>query len=530
MDGFSGSFMGRRIADLTMEKVLEQNVLLRGDKVYLHSLADDIKLTYRDVDRASRQWACGLVQLGVSKGAHVGLQMENSADMLVLYLALARCGAVAVPINPAARGAQFLHFLESADIGWMIADAPHAQEAVDLRGSGRLQGVIVRGGEAGDLPGEGCGVFNFAGLSNADEACLLPEVSAFDVACLAFTSGTTGPSKAVVFTHATMMLVALSYATSYPYREDDVYYISLPLFHTSSLRGAAYVALLMGASVALAPSFSVTRFWPDVVRSGATTFDLLGAMADFLWRAASQAAERAHSVRFCRLAPVPSYGQAFAERYGVRIASTYGLTDGGAPVAFAPDDPAAKLGSCGKVRPGWAVRVVDENDFTVAPGVVGEIVIRSDVPWMMSAGYYKQAEATNGAWRNGWFHTGDRASMDADGFLFFKDRAKDVIRRRGENVSAWEVEQLLLSHPMIASAAVYPVSSQFGEDEVAASVILEGGASLDDEEIREFCRQRILPFMVPQFIVKLDALPLTISQKIDKAELRRSHEKRLPRC
>lgn len=527
MDGYDGTFMGRTISDLTIGKILEQNALIRGDKVYLHSVSENLSFTYRDVDHLSRRWACSLLRLGVTKGVHVGLLMENSADMLILYLALARCGAVVVSINPAARGVQLNSFVESADVSWMVADAQHSGEAVELCNAGRLKAVIVRGGDGEQEAVEASRILAFSTLADADEAIPLPDVSSFDVACLAFTSGTTGPSKAVVFTHATMMLVALSYATSYPYLEDDVHYICLPLFHTSCLRGAAYVALLTGGSIALASSFSVTRFWQDIIRSGATTFDLLGAMADFLWRAPPQPDEAFHRVRFCRLAPVPQYGRAFAQRFNLGIASTYGLTDGGAPVAFTPYDPESKLGSCGKVRPGWAVRVVDENDFTVAPNVVGEIVIRSDVPWMMASGYYKQPEATNKAWRNGWFHTGDLGFTDAEGFLYFKDRAKDVIRRRGENVSAWEVEQLLLSHPSIISAAVYPVSSAFGEDEVAASIILEADADFDEAEIRDFCRMRILHFMVPEFIEQLSIFPLTISQKIDKIALRQLHEQKL---
>lgn len=284
------------------------------------------------------------------------------------------------------------------------------------------------------------------------------------------------------------------------------------------------MALLTGGSVALAGRFSVSRFWDDIRRSGTTTFDLLGAMATFLWMAPEQPQERAHRVRLARLAPVPTFARGFETRFGIPITSTYGLTDAGAPMAFTLDDPREKLGSCGKLRPGWDLRIVDEADFELPARSTGEIVLRAHVPWLMPAGYFSMPEATVAAWRNGWFHTGDMGYLDGDGYLFFTDRKKDVIRRRGENVSAWEVENALLAHSAVRDAAVYPVSSAYGEDEVAASVVLHNGDEFDLDTLKQHLETTLLPHMVPEHLEIVPELPLTASQKVDKAALRQHLE------
>ncbi|HTO34144.1 MAG TPA: AMP-binding protein [Pararhizobium sp.] len=511
------------ISQMTMDNVLKKAATQWGDKTYLHDLESDSRFSFRDIDEISLLMARNLRAKGIGSGSHVAILMENSADLLLLYLALARAGAIAAPVNPDAPARLLSYYLTLCDATVVIADdACRDTLSAVLPDLPLVTTVILRNDAA--LPG----AMSFSRLFDTIDHDDTPfSVRFTDVACLALTSGTTGPSKAVVFNQATMLLVAHSYALAYDYRSDDVYYICLPLFHTSGLRGAAWVALLQGAGIALARKFSVSRFWSDIQRSGATTFDLLGAMASFLWQAPPHPLERQHRVRMVRVAPVPVFGREFEARFGVRLVSTYGLTDAAAPVARNLDDPADKFFSCGRRRPGFDVRVVDSDDLQMEPGVTGEIVIRANVPWLMPTGYYNNADANASQWRNGWFHTGDLGWLDRNGYLYFAGRAKDVIRRRGENISAWEVEQFLRSIPGVRDAAVYPIASMHGEDEIATTIVLANPDALLEHQIREHCREGMLAYMVPGHIEFRLSLPLTPSQKVDKAALRRETEARL---
>ncbi|WP_168208263.1 AMP-binding protein [Agrobacterium sp. T29] len=509
---------------MTIDNVLTRAAARWGDKTYLHDLESGRCYSFREVDDISGLMARNLRAKGIGPGTHVAILMENSADLLLLYLALARAGAVAAPVNPDAPARLLSYYLTLCDATVVIADeACQGTLSTVLSDLPLVKTVILRNEAC--LPGS----ISFSALfAEIDDDGAPFAVRFTDVACLALTSGTTGPSKAVVFNQATMLLIAHSYALAYDYRPDDVYYICLPLFHTSGLRGAAWVALLQGASVALARKFSVSRFWSDIRKSGATTFDLLGAMASFLWQAPSHPLERQHRVRMVRVAPVPPFGRQFEARFGVRLVSTYGLTDAAAPVARTLEDPADKFFSCGRPRPGFEVRIVDSDDVQTEPGVTGEIVIRADVPWLMPTGYYNNVDANASQWRNGWFHTGDLGWLDGDGYLYFAGRAKDVIRRRGENISAWEVEQFLRGLPGVKDAAVYPVASIHGEDEIAATIVPANPDALREQDIRERCREGLLAYMVPEHIELRPFLPLTPSQKIDKVALRREAEARVP--
>jgi crotonobetaine/carnitine-CoA ligase len=217
---------------------------------------------------------------------------------------------------------------------------------------------------------------------------------------------------------------------------------------------------------------------------------------------------------------VPPFAGEFEARFGVRVISTYGLTDCGMPTVFSQSDPGSKLGSAGRARDGWRVRVVDEGDFDVPAGESGEIVIRCERPWGNASGYYKNAEATVAAWRNGWFHTGDLGRLDEDGFLWHVGRNKDAIRRRGENISAFEVEQAIVKHPAVAEAAAFPLPSELGEEEVAVAVVLKSGETLDEIELVEHCKKAMPYYMVPRYIQFASDLPRNLSLKVQKFKLK----------
>jgi crotonobetaine/carnitine-CoA ligase len=515
-------FLDLDIRRLTIGDVLARRAHELGEKTYMTCVPTGRSYSYADINRISDRWANALIARGIGKGAHVAVMMENCPEQLLLYFAIGKIGGVCVPINTAARGRLLAYYLQLADVTALFADVALLDRVADISDQVPLLSQIFGARTHPDAKATASlpGLQDLADLDqDPDESpCNLGGFS--DPGFIAFTSGTTGPSKAILITQAGMMLGALNYARSYGYAESDTYYICLPLFHASAVRAAAYLMLMAGGSIALARWFSVSRFWSEVRASGATTFNLLGSMVNFLWNAPPSADETEHSVRFCRMAPVPHFARGFEDRFNLRIVSAYGLTDVGIPAAYTLDHPREKLGSCGKPREGWQVKILDEDDFEVPQGEAGEICLRCDVPWHTASGYYKMPEETLKMTRNGWYHTGDRGYLDEDGFLFFADRKKDALRRRGENISAWEVEQILQRHPAVREVAIYAVKAETSEDEVAASVVLNAGVQASESEIVEFCRRNMAYFMVPRFVQFVDALPMTPTQKVEKAKLR----------
>jgi len=516
-------FLDYDIRKLTIGEVLERRAREIGEKVYLNYLPTGRTYTYGEINTITNRWANGLLARGIGRGHHVAVMMENCAEQLLLYFALGKIGAVTVPINTASRGDLLKYYLELADVAAIVVDVDLLDRIAAVKPELPLLATVIGAQIDGSLPSDadlGATCIPFAELDLGSPG--RPAVSAIysEAAFIAFTSGTTGPSKAIIFSQAAMLLTGLNYARSYGYSSDDVYYVCLPLFHASALRGAAYLSLMSEGSIALTRRFSVSRFWQEVRQSGATTFNLLGSMANFLWNQPPSADDRNHKVRFSRMAPVPKFAVEFEERFNLRLVSTYGLTDVGAPVCYTLDDPRSKLGSCGRARQGWQIKIVDEEDFELPRGQVGELLIRCDVPWHTSSGYYKMPEVTLAMQRNGWYHTGDLALIDEDGYLFFRDRAKDAMRRRGENISAWELEQSIEQHPLVAQAAAYAVKSEYSEDEVAVSIVLVEGATLSEAELIAFCAKRMAYYMVPRYVEYVEKLPINMSQKVEKVKLR----------
>ena len=298
----------------------------------------------------------------------------------------------------------------------------------------------------------------------------------------------------------------------------DVLCTTLPLFHINALNTLAQ-AMLTGCKVVFESRFSASGFWPAMRDSGATVVYLLGAMVPILLAQPEGPGERGHRVRI-GLGPgvPPAAGQAFFERSGVRLLEGYGSTETNFAIATAPDSPRA--GVMGWLRPGFEARVADEDDVELADGMAGELLLRASEPHAFASGYFNMPDKTVEAWRNLWFHTGDRVVRDADGAFRFLDRIKDAIRRRGENISSFEVEQVLLSHPGVAECAVFPARSELAEDEVMAALVVRPGSRIDPAELMLFCEQRLPYFAVPRYIDLLADLPRTENGKVQKYKLR----------
>jgi len=516
-------WLGHHIPTLTTPQVLSERAQTLGDKVFLNYLPDGRKFTYRDIDVQSNRVAHGLSALGVRHGSHVACLMDNSPEQLLTYFALGKLGAVAIPLNTSSRGASLEYLLTHSDAETLIID----QELVPLylevaEKIPAISSIVVLNADPSkveDIP-SGKRVEPFDALYAEDTTCPQAEVRFDDPSYIIYTSGTTGPSKGVVLTQAQCFLWGLSHAQAFGQRPDDIAYICLPMFHTNALQGATYNALMVGASIAVQKRFSASRFWQDIRTSGATLTNLLGSMVNILWAAAPLPTDADNRLRMCMSAPIPSFGTEFERRFGLRFIQSYSLTDFGPTHAYSLVDPLSKLGACGKSRIGIEARVVDGNDFPLPAGQRGELVVRHQMPWAHSQGYYKMPEATAKAWRNGWFHTGDIGMIDEDGYFWFLDRVKDAIRRRGENISAYEVEQALLTHPAVRDVAVFAVKSSMSEDEVAAALVLKPEHELDYAELIAYCQERMAYFMVPRFVTILNDLPRNSSQKVEKFKLR----------
>ena len=476
---------------------------------------DGSEWSYARTREEAIRTATGLQALGVRQGDHVLSWLPNGADALRVFFGANYMGAVYVPINIAYKGRLLEHVIARSDARVIVA---HAALTPRLAAIGRasLETLVATGGAPPAIEG----------LAALPESALRPEgralrplerpIAPWDTQSIIFTSGTTGPSKAVLssYVHAFSNFGPDTWRFITP---EDRYLISLPLFH---LGGAtiAYGMLCQHASITVIESFRTDSFWKTVRETGVTSAFLLGVMASFLAAEPPAPDDRDHPLRTVGMVPLVDDVDGFMARFGVSVYSIYNMTELCCPVMTTV--PMTVPGSCGRVRPGCELRLVDENDCEVPTGAVGQFVVRSDTPWAMNHGYYKEPEATARAWRNGWFHTGDAGRADADGNLYFIDRLKDTIRRRGENISSLEVEIEVAAHPAVREAAVVPVPSELGEDEVMAVVSLRPGRRLDPAALLAFLQPRLAHFMLPRYVRIVDALPKTPTEKVEKHRLR----------
>lgn len=441
--------------------------------------------------------AGALLAAGIRRGDRVALMCSNRVEQLETFLACGWIGAVAVPINTASQRPQLEYYLADSGARLLVIE----EEFVD-RLSAAVERVWVPG-RSYPPPTEPA---EAAGVGPGDPLAIL------------YTSGTTGPAKGVLCPHAQYYWWGVNTAEVLGVGPDDALVTTLPLFHINALNTFAQAALV-GCRTAIEARFSASGFWVTMRARGATVSYVLGAMVPILLAQPAGPAERAHSVRVM-LGPgvPPAAAEEFRQRTGVALIEGYGSTETNFVLATRAGEP--HTGVMGKPRPGFHVRVVDEQDFEVPRGESGELVVRADEPFALALGYFGMPEKTVEAWRNLWFHTGDRVVCHPDGNFRFIDRLKDSIRRRGENISSYEVEEVLLAHGAVAAVAVYAVRSDLAEDEVMAAVVLREGASLDPRELARFCEARLPRFAVPRYVDIVSDLPRTENGKIQKHKLR----------
>ena len=493
----------------------------RGDAVYLDEL-DGRSLTWRDADAEATAWAGMLAAAGIGDGDRVLTMLPTVATAITVWSGVARLGAVEVPVNGELVGALLDHVVSTADARVAIVAKRHLATIVPaLRRAGTA--VLAVPDVATDDPDVISISEHFSAVHcgvPAPSAAPVPErqLEPWDTAIILFTSGTTGPSKGVLVPWGQLDEVSRG---SMPFDDlgaDDVYYCPFGMAHVTG-RSAAYLMALLGGRLVLKERFSTSTYWSDITRAGCTTTVMMGTMAHFLAQQPRSPGDADTTLRNVLMAPlIPEVG-AFAERFGLRICTVFNMTEISSPITSQGWQLDASL-SCGTVRPGFDCRVVDEHDEQVPDGTVGELVVRSDQPWKLMAGYFREPAKTAEAWRNLWFHTGDAFSREGEGRFVFRDRFKDVIRRRGENISSVELEAQVCSHPGIAAAAAIGVPSSVGEEDVAVFVVRAPGASLDGTELVAYLDGAVPRYMVPRYVEFVDALPMTATEKLDKKSLR----------
>ncbi|MEO8525924.1 MAG: ATP-dependent acyl-CoA ligase [Caldimonas sp.] len=482
--------------------------------------------SHRDLPRLAAARAATLRLADIGHGDRVAVMLSNRIETIEVFVACGWIGAAVVPINTASMGPQIGYVLrDSAARLLVIEDGFAARLATAGLATAALDAIWVVGEakvDAALLDGVACTAFpplpDVAEPRN-DTAAIEPEpVLPSDALAILYTSGTTGPAKGVLCSHAQYHWWGVHSADILGVGATDVLCTTLPLFHVNALNTFAQ-ASLAGCSVAFETRFSASAFWPTMQAHAATVVYLLGAMVPILLAQPVSRAEREHRVRIGLGPGVPaSANAAFRERTGVPLLEGYGSTETNFVIACSPDRP--RPGCMGWLRPGFEARVVDALDAELPAGKAGELVLRADEPFAFSSGYFGKPEATVAAWRNLWFHTGDRVVREADGAFRFVDRLKDAIRRRGENISSYEVEQVLQSHPAVAAVAVYPVRSELAEDEVMAALIARPGETLDPAELARFCATRLPYFAIPRYVDIVADLPRTENGKVQKYKLR----------
>jgi carnitine-CoA ligase len=497
-------------------KILEDKATMNAGRVAVLTAHEQI--TYDQLNERVNRVGNALQAIGVTKNDKVCVMLPNVPEFLYTWWGNAKLGGITVPLNAALKGEGLAYIINHCDAETMILSHRYVAALDEIRGSLRqLKRIIVLGPEgqrAANLP---AGAIDFGELLTAPAASPLHEVWSDDIDSIMYTSGTTGLPKGVIHRHARCYGgFVLPIMTGYT--EQDVVYNTLPLFHIGG-QNMVWMALVSDTTVALAERFSARRFWQDVRAYSATFTLFLGAMIPILHKQPPRPDDHANSLRVALSAAAPrTIWEEFERRFDVKIIELYSQTEGGF-LLNANARTAGKVGAMGKPSAGFEMKVVDEQDRELPPGAVGELIYRPAAGSALTE-YYKNPEATAEKTRGGWIRSGDLAYQDDDGYFFFVDRKNDFMRRRGENISSFEVEKIINGHPQVLESAAYAVPSELGEDEVMVAVVLQPGAELDPLDLMQYCEAHIAYFMIPRYIRIVDAFPKTATERTMKYQLK----------
>ncbi|MEV6929018.1 AMP-binding protein [Dactylosporangium sp. NPDC051485] len=470
------------------------------------SFSGEAPLTYGDIERQSNALARGFLARGIRRGDRIATILPNGTPQLLTWIAAMKIGAIAVPLNTSLAARDLSHALGESDPIALIAGDEYVQTvasipAVTAAGGTRLHVRIRDTGPAwGDL--------GFDELFDADTSALPVVAEPSDTACILFTGGTTGLPKATMRTHFSYLCAIERYKTVYDPRPGDRHLSSTQLFHCGGQEMGLLGPFASGIPTMLPKWFSASRFWDIADGFGATIGEIMPTMMSILLKAEPSPRDREHTLR---LAIGRGPAEEFERRFGTKIVSTYGSTETGT-MLFTNTPADSRAGSSGRPR-GWAeVRIAGEHDEPLPSGEIGELLLRPALPYSMSLGYYNRPAETLQRWRNFWIHTGDLAYLDEDGWLHVVGRQAHWIRRRGENVSVAEVEEVIEQHPSVIEAAVVGIPAELGEQDIRAYVSSRA-ASPDPDALAEWCKERLAYFKTPVEFVFVDELPRSVTKR-----------------
>ena len=513
-----------------LPKVIKDQASLIPNKDFLQ-FSYDKALTFSEVNKLANRIANSLNKLGINKTDKVSVYMPNSLEICLAWFGILKNGSVMVPINTAYVMDFLQYIIESSDSKIIIIAEEYLERLANIQDRiPNIEKVIVWTRNNKDsFESNGYSKtqliswndFVSKGSDNEPEV----EITHMDHARLMYTSGTTGKSKGVVRPCAADYSSAQNYSSIMDLTSDDTVFTCLPLFHSNAMVMGVYPAMISGCKVIVEEKYSASKFWKWMKDFEVTKFNLVGVMSYFMWNAPVVPEEKQHKVKLVLGSPAPhDIIEEFMERFNILFTEGYGLTEVGQCTFTRPNEP-FRVGSCGKESPGYEIKIVNpDTDEELPRNTPGELVLRPRIPNICLHYYYKMPEKTVSDFRNLWFHTGDLCRMDEDGYIFFMDRVKDYIRRRGENISSFEVENLISTHPSIEESAAIAVKldeqGRHSEDELMIVIVLKENMTLDPKDLIEFLQPIMPKFMIPRFVRFRDSLPKTPTNRVQKVKLR----------
>jgi crotonobetaine/carnitine-CoA ligase len=514
--------MSAEVKGFSKERVfhalLERQAAKYGERTFL--IYNDREYSFKEINAMAGCAAAGLQKLGIAKRDKIAIILDNCPEFLFLVFGLSKLGAIQVPLNTAHKGDILAYMLNQSDTRMVVVGSKYAERLQmvlpDVPG---VERVIVLDRTTAGTPTLQRPVVDWLDLVNNDGAYTPAEVEWSDPFAILFTSGTTGPSKGSLLpqNHPVFMGECLSEMGGYT--ENDCLYNALPLFHGNAQFLSMTAALFSGARTVLCEKFSAGRFWSDIRRYGCTEFNYIGGILPILYKADSKPDDPDNPLRVMVGAGAPmDLLDAFEKRFGVTLIEGYGMSEIGGPLQNTVVE--RMPGTCGKLRKDYAAKIVDDHGVELGPDTPGELLIRPLKPYCIFLEYYKMPEKTVEAWQDLWFHTGDYLFYDENGYFHFVDRKKDALRRRGENISSYEVEKGINSHPSVLESAAVAVKSDLGEDELMIVITPKPNKTLSPEELMAHCQERMAYFMIPRYVRFMEAMPKTATQRVQKNLLR----------
>jgi long-chain acyl-CoA synthetase len=496
----------------SLRGLVERRADVFGDKHFLFSETDGRTFTYHDFDQAINRTVRLLAANGIGRGDKVSLLMPNSVEYIIAYFACFKLGALAGPINS---------LLKPPEMAYVISDSGSKALLINKEFGPTIEGIMDR------VPALDA-VIPFddereatEGFSGAREHLPVAPVGGEDEAIIIYTSGTTGKPKGCLLTHRNLIANARQISQWLGFKEDDRLLTVMPLFHMNAVSVTTMTALYAGGSTVVSTKFSATRFWQNISDYAVTSFGSVATMLAMLLEKYPEgipAGLKTEQLRFamCGSAPVPAkVMKRFEEKFNCLVIEGYGLSESTCRSTFNPPNQGRRPGSCG-MPIGNEMMVVDEENREVPDGELGEIVLRGE---NILKGYYKNPEANATAFRGGWFHTGDVAYRDSDGFYYIVDRKSDMIIRGGENIYPREIDEALYMNAAVAAAATIGIPDKLYGEEVTAFVVLKNGSTTTEEELLAHCRQQLADYKCPKTIHIVPAIPKGPTGKLLKREL-----------